>query len=104
MPITLFSADSGNGDVELWFTDGETGRTQRVMDIHHGVAGSGVVNQSIAGERMPFAVLNGYAYFMADDGVHGPALWRSNGSVAGTQQVSDAAVNAANPINIVVAN
>ena len=34
-------------------------------------------------------VLNGVAYFVANDGVHGPEVWRSDGTSAGTWLVSD---------------
>lgn len=37
-----------------------------------------------------FAVIDGEAYFAADDGVHGVELWRTNGTEAGTELVVDA--------------
>jgi ELWxxDGT repeat protein len=36
-----------------------------------------------------FDVLNGVAYFTADDGIHGRELWTSNGTEAGTKLVKD---------------
>lgn len=38
-----------------------------------------------------FAVLNGVAYFYADDGIHGRELWRSNATPSGTYMVKDIA-------------
>ncbi|HEX5152306.1 MAG TPA: hypothetical protein VFW07_12720 [Parafilimonas sp.] len=36
-----------------------------------------------------YAVLNGVAYFTANDGIIGEALWRSDGTAAGTYMVKD---------------
>ncbi len=36
-----------------------------------------------------FAVLNNVSYFMADDGIHGFELWRSNATAAGTYLIKD---------------
>ena len=37
----------------------------------------------------PFAVLNNYVYYNANDGIHGIELWKSNGTTAGTKMVKD---------------
>jgi ELWxxDGT repeat protein len=75
----LFNADDGTTGRELWRTDGTTQGTRRVADINVG-AGHGDPLESSLGAF----VLNGVAYFGADDGVHGIQLWRSDGTAAGT--------------------
>lgn len=53
-----------------------------VKDIN---TGAGSSNDSVGS----FAVLNGVAYFRANDGATGFELWRSNGTSAGTERVMD---------------
>lgn len=52
-----------------------------------------------------FPVLNGISYFVADDGVHGAELFRSDGSKDGTYIVKDlfAGPASSNPVNITIA-
>ena len=116
MTITVFSADDGNGNVELWVTDGTSGRTTRLMDINPGATGSFPSNNNTynnnfgAGPAQSFAVMNGFAYFSANDGVHGNELWRTDGTAGGTAEVTDFAgstagvPNSYSPSNIMVAN
>ena len=59
----------------MYATDGTTAGTRMVKDIHPGLGGSDPTNFYAAG--------NGVVYFTANDG-GGPALWRSDGTAAGT--------------------
>ncbi|MCI0536751.1 MAG: hypothetical protein L0Z50_16155 [Verrucomicrobiales bacterium] len=56
---------------QLWKSDGTAAGTVRVKDINPGAAGS---NPS------QVANVNGTLFFVASDGVHGPALWKSDGT------------------------
>lgn len=51
-----------------------------IKDIYPGEMGS---------EPREFIVAGDYIYFVANDGVHGPEVWRSNGTGEGTQMIID---------------
>ncbi|OJJ17200.1 hypothetical protein BKI52_31320 [marine bacterium AO1-C] len=73
-----FNGGAGNVNRELWVSDGTTAGTRLVKDINIGTGNSS--NPSNLVER------NGLCYFFANDG-SGEALWRSDGTNAGTFKV-----------------
>ena len=77
----LFGGASSAGS-ELWRTDGTPVGTFLVKDIRPGSASSDP-------RLYDSTVMNGVAYFVANDGTHGPELWRSDGTDAGTWLVVD---------------
>ena len=78
-----FEVDDVSTGVELWKTDGTTSGTSMVKDINVGSNGyewsSPQYHHSI-GDTL---------FFIADDGIHGAELWRTNGTSSGTMLVED---------------
>ena len=83
--VVFFSADDGNKGQELWKTDGTAAGTVLVKNIRPG--GRSAFPQ--ASVEPVFVDVGGVVYFAARDGVHGPELWRSDGTAAGTFLVAD---------------
>jgi ELWxxDGT repeat protein len=82
------AADSdGQSTGELWKTDGTLAGTQMVTDVSPGNDG----DESVNSEPSDLININGKLYFAADDGVHGWALWKSDGTAVGTSMVDDLA-------------
>jgi ELWxxDGT repeat protein len=80
----LFCADDGASGPDLWRSNGTAAGTALVKDINPGPAGSSLT--SLLG-------LRDRAYFSADDGApptgHGPELWATDGTGAGTVLIED---------------
>ena len=84
----LFAANDGVSGFELWKTDGTAPGTQLVKDIRPGAGPSSAASSSST--PMTWGGLDGgVTIFVADDGVHGLELWRTDGTEAGTQLVKD---------------
>jgi ELWxxDGT repeat protein len=78
----LFYANDGVHGRELWRSDGTRKGTRLVRDIHPGPLSSdrrsGPTELTRVGRTL---------FFNANDGTHGPGLWRSDGTRAGTRLV-----------------
>jgi ELWxxDGT repeat protein len=78
--VVLFLAQAGDGDNELWRSDGTPGGTSRVINLNPTASAfDPVANQLIS--------VNGRALFSANDGTHGQQLWSSDGTAQNTVPV-----------------
>jgi ELWxxDGT repeat protein len=88
----VFVADDGIHGRELWKTDGTADGTVMVKDINPGPGGafSPIPADPTQSRLLPnLTNVNGTLFFIADDGVHGAELWKSDGTEAGTVLVKD---------------
>ncbi|HYH47712.1 MAG TPA: ELWxxDGT repeat protein, partial [Thermoanaerobaculia bacterium] len=86
----FFSAEDPDAGRELWVSDGSEEGTRRVADIRPGPASAlpRLWDQpDISDERV--AAAGPVLFFLADDGVHGEELWKSDGGEEGTLLVRD---------------
>src|SRR5262249_48997908 len=74
----FFFADDGVHGVELWRGNGPPGPTQLVKALTPGSGSSSLAHSP------PPLVFNNALYFFADDGTHGPQLWKSDGIPGGS--------------------
>jgi len=85
----FFAANDGVHGIELWKSDGTPGGTSLVKDIWPG-AGSAFPGVPLAWNfDQSFFNLNGTLFFVANDGVHGYELWKSDGTAPGTTKITD---------------
>ena len=81
--MLFFFATDGSTGRELWKSDGTNAGTKLVKDIQPGSA-----DGPIGGSRMMAAIGN-TLFFVANDGVSGAELWKSDGTSDGTVLVTD---------------
>ncbi len=89
--LLFFTARTSSFGRELWKSDGTAAGTVLVKDINPGTASSN------PGDPVPetfAAPAGGPLFFVANDGVHGEELWKSDGTGAGTVLVKDIAADA----------
>ncbi|MDO9712745.1 hypothetical protein [Paracraurococcus lichenis] len=84
----LFAAEDTTLGRELWVTDGTAVGTALVKDINPGWSGSDTFGTD-RDDRNFVALGDGRALFSAKDAAHGPELWVSDGTAAGTRLVAD---------------
>ena len=85
--LLLFSAETDAAGRELWKSNGLEAGTELVKDIRAGAASS--IRTRDEWHVLLRAVAGPYYFFVADDGVSGEELWRSDGTEAGTVRVKD---------------
>ena len=78
--------DSGR---ELWVSDGTEEGTLLFVDINPGTHDVGEETIQNSSEPSELTVAGSYLFFNADDGVHGPSLWVSDGTQTGTFMVAN---------------
>ncbi|MBR0869030.1 tandem-95 repeat protein [Bradyrhizobium tropiciagri] len=97
----VFTADSGNGDRELYFSNGSTVTLAKNINATQNPGAS----LDYAAGGLDHATVGGKTYFSASDGVHGRELWETDGTLQNTRQVTDQNVgaNGSNPVGLITA-
>jgi ELWxxDGT repeat protein len=98
-PNMLLYANNGVTGFDLFQSDGTAGGTSggtRLLADINVVKNAGISN---------LVVMGGVSYFVANDGIHGNELWRSDGTDAGTKMLKDINItplSSSNPANLTV--
>ena len=85
-----FVAYTPANGTEIWKTDGTEAGTVLLRDIN---VGTGSITTSPY--NLHFTILNGFLYFLANDGGGNVQLWRTDGTTAGTTRITNSTNNAA---------
>lgn len=79
----IFAAADGTHGNELWTTDGTAAGTVALGDLNPGAADFITLGVNV------FHPGNVVLYFVADDGIHGSEVWKTDGTLAGTSMLYD---------------
>ncbi|WP_428666255.1 ELWxxDGT repeat protein [Runella sp.] len=82
----IFCASDGSNGVELWTSDGTESGTTLLKNIN---SGSGSYSNQTFNQEPNFTVVGNNLFFLANDGIHGGELWKTDGTTAGTTLVKD---------------
>ena len=74
---------------EPWVSDGTTAGTHIIADINPGTDNGINYHSYDNSELAEFHEAGGYIYFMGEDGTYGEELWRTDGTAAGTERLTD---------------
>jgi ELWxxDGT repeat protein len=86
--LIYFTTSDGNDGVDLWASDGTAGGTSLVMDFPKLSQDTPGGYQGTVSDMTPF---EGKLAFIAHDGSQGTQLWITDGTVSGTQMLTDLA-------------
>ena len=90
----FFKVDNTTQGYDLWKSDGTLAGTSFIKTFPGGfVFGTSPDDHN---SLRNLTDVNGILFFAGDDGIHGPELWKSDGTVAGTVLVKDIVPNESN--------
>jgi ELWxxDGT repeat protein len=86
-----FAANDGATPLvnELWRSDGSTAGTELVASFTPGIDQGSATSSSGSSSTTDFATLGSDLLLPLDDGIHGTALWETDGTAAGTTVLSE---------------